>query len=143
MNYEDKDIALEVPDHWDDRSVIAFSAPTTDSKTPIMPNVVVTREKPKPGETLDEYANRQLVTNAKTVNQFKLVKHVRTTVGGQPAVEIGFEWHHEVLGVSLRQRHIIVQRGPRMLSIVMTATDSDDPASDKELEAILATVRVR
>jgi hypothetical protein len=50
MNYEDKDITLTVPDHWDDRSVIAFSAPK-DPKTSMVPNIVMTREKPNAGET--------------------------------------------------------------------------------------------
>jgi hypothetical protein len=142
MNYEDKDIAITVPDHWEDRSIVAFSAPT-DPKKPIVPNVVITREKPQPGETLDEYANRQLVQNARTVNQFKLLSHGRTTLGGAPAIEIGFTWRHEVLGVSLRQRQLIVQRGPRMLSLVLTATDEDQGALEAEFETILATVRMQ
>jgi hypothetical protein len=142
MNYEDKEIALEVPDHWEDRSIIAFSAPA-DPKKPMVPNVVITREKPNPGENFDEYANRQLVQNARTVNQFKLLNHSKTTLGGAPAVDIGFAWRHEVLGVSLQQRQLIVQRGPRMLSIVLTATDEDYAALEAEFEAILATVRMR
>jgi hypothetical protein len=142
MKYEDKDIALEVPGHWDDRSVIAFSAPSDEEKQ-LVPNVVITREKANAGEDLDAYANRQLVQNAKTVNKFKLLSHSRITLGGAPAVEIDFAWQHEVLGLSLRQRHLIVQRGPFMLSIVLTATEEDYAAFEKGFEAILATVRVR
>jgi hypothetical protein len=142
MRYEDKDIALDVPDHWDDRSVIAFSAPP-DEKKQLVPNVVITREKPNAGEDLDAYANRQLVQNAKTVNKFKLLSHSKIALGGAPAVEIYFEWQHEVLGLSLRQRHLIVQRGPRMVSIVLTATDEDYAGFEKGFEALLATVRVR
>jgi hypothetical protein len=142
MRYEDKDIAIEVPDHWDDRSVIAFAAPM-DDKTPIMPNVVITRENPKPGEDLDTYANRQLVQNARTLNKFKLLTHAKITLGGAPAVEIGFASYHEALGLHLVQRHLIVQRGPRMLSIVLSATEDDFAAFEKGFEAILATVRVR
>lgn len=142
MNYQDRDVAFKVPDHWDDRSVIAFSAPK-DPKKPVAPNVVVTREKPNHGESLDEYANRQLVQNAKTVNRFRLLSHVKTTLGGAPAVEIGFAWEHDGLGLSIRQRHLIVQRSPHMLSIVFMAIDTDYAAFEKEFDSILATVRVQ
>jgi hypothetical protein len=141
MQYEDKDISFAMPDTWEDRRIIAFSAPKPSIKA-VVPNLVLSREKPNPGESLEEYANRQLVQHARTVTGFKLVKHQRTTLGGVPAVEISFTWEMEAIEATLRQRQLIVARGAQMLSLMLTAPNVDDPSTEQELDAILATVRL-
>ena len=139
MRYSDATIQFDVPDHWQDKTIIGFSAPRTSSKLPT-DAIVVTREKPEPGDTLATYANRQLVAHARTLSGFTLLGNRPTTLGGQPAFELAFTWVVEGNGTILHQRQFIIERGQTMLSVMVAALEADYAASEAQLEAILRTV---
>jgi hypothetical protein len=82
--YEDDDVTFETPQDWEDRSVVAHvGSPGADGTTP---NVMVTREPMRDGETLRGYRDRQLVDLAQQLHEFDVVESKEDTIDGHPAI---------------------------------------------------------
>jgi hypothetical protein len=59
--FEDKEFSFEPPENWSNHSVVVFAcAPEQPRET--SPNIVVTREKIKTGDSLRVHADKQIAT---------------------------------------------------------------------------------
>ena len=138
--YEHPDISFDIPRGWEDRSVIAFSAPTPPGAT-TAPNVVLTRDRLEPGENLAGYTDRQLVELVQRLEGFSLVQRVERTVGGHPAIELRFFWRGST-GV-VDQRLVMCATGKRLvLNLTSTAPKGSVPDVGPIMNRILATVTI-
>jgi hypothetical protein len=137
--YDSRDLAFDVPRHWEDKTLVAFSAPARPGQA-TAPNLVMTRDMLGPSDTLDGYADRQLTELSKRLQEFELVGRRERTLGGQPAQELHFEW----LGQSgpLEQR-LVIALGRRRQVYCFTATAAKADAEQLEplFERILSTAR--
>lgn len=119
--------------------MVAFSAPPRPDQA-TAPNLVMTRDKLGPSDTLGGYADRQLSELAKRLQDFELLTRTERTMGGQPAMELHFEW----LGQAgpLEQR-LVILLGKRRLLYCFTATTAKADAEQLSplFERILSTVR--
>ncbi|HZF53167.1 MAG TPA: DcrB-related protein, partial [Polyangiaceae bacterium] len=100
--YDSRDLAFDVPRHWEDKTLVAFSAPARPGQA-TAPNLVMTRDMLGPSDTLDGYADRQLSELSKRLQEFELVGRRERTLGGQPAEELHFEWLGQLLAL-MRKR---------------------------------------
>jgi hypothetical protein len=82
--HEDKYLGLDVPRLWEDRSITAFAAPS-DAKRDGTANMVVTRDKPAAGESLDDYVARQLSELATSRDGFEQRERQTIDIGGTRA----------------------------------------------------------
>ena len=137
--YDSRDLAFDVPRHWEDKTLVAFSAPARPGQA-TAPNLVMTRDRLGPSDTLDGYADRQLSELSKRLQEFELVGRRERTLGGQPAEELHFEW----LGQSgpLEQRMVIaLGRRRQVYCFTATAAKADAEQLEPLFERILSTVR--
>ncbi|NUQ77981.1 MAG: DUF1795 domain-containing protein [Polyangiaceae bacterium] len=137
--YDSRDISFDVPRHWEDRTMVAFSAPPRPGQA-TAPNLVMTRDSLGPGESLDGYADRQISELSKRLQEFELLGRRERTLGGQPAEELHFEW----LGQSgVLEQRLVIAMGRRRQLYCLTATAAKADAEQLEplYERILSTVR--
>jgi len=128
--YQGVDASFDVPNDWEDKSVVAFSAPPKANT--IVPNAVLTRDKLRNAETLDAYCDRTIVDMVKNLAGFKLIDKGPRQVGGTPAVEIKFSWQGSG-GKSIVQHMVIAPLGgTAVIGLNMTC----DQADAKRLEPI-------
>ena len=128
--YQGSDVAFDVQNDWDDKTVVAFSAPPKPGA--IAPNVVLTRDKLKPDEKLEQYCDRTIVDMVKNLAAFQLLGKDARDVDGTPAFEIRFTWSGSA-GKTVLQRMLIAQTSPRgVLGVNFTC----DSAEQKRLEPI-------
>lgn len=128
--YQGVDLSFDVPNDWDDKSIVAFSAPAKPGT--IVPNVVLTRDKTKPNETLDAYCDRTIVDMAKNLGGFALTSREPRQVGQTPGVEIVFSWNGSS-GKQVVQHMLIVVTGPNAVAGLNLTCDQADA---KRLSAV-------
>lgn len=113
------DFQLEVPDGWIDRTMVAWSAPPSPGNQ-VAPNILVAYDKPRTGESLATYVDRQLKDLSSKAQKFRLDLKQNVTLAGQPAIEVLFNWDSGNTVLKQRQIYALVPGG-RVISIVNTA----------------------
>jgi hypothetical protein len=132
-----RDIAFDVPENWEDRTVTAYSAPPQHDH-PVTPNIVVTRDFVTDRQPVGSYADRQMVDLAKRLNGFNLLSRAESQLGGEPTVVLDFVWNGQFGPV--RQKQIFVLRDKTVLTLVLTALASEFAAQEPTFNAILTSV---
>ncbi|MBI4701653.1 MAG: DcrB-related protein, partial [Deltaproteobacteria bacterium] len=87
--YRDHQMSFDVPRDWEDRSLVAFSAPLGPGQK-AAPNLVLTRDRLPEDLDLDGYADRQLDALEERLDELEILERERIEVGGQPAVRARF-----------------------------------------------------
>lgn len=128
--YQGADLSFDVPNDWEDKSIVAFSAPAKPGA--IVPNVTLTRDKMKPEETLDAYCDRTVVDMVKNLGGFQLIAKDARDLSGHKAVEIIFSWHGTG-GKKVYQHMVIAGTGGKAVVGLNLTCDNADA---KKLEAI-------
>lgn len=118
MQYQSNNFALEIPDDWQDRSIISFSA--TVSPNEFAPNVVVTREIIDAETSIEDYTSNQFNITQAEVQGLKIVDQQNTTIGGLPAVQIiqSISAH----GLNLQQLQTFILGNEEIYIVTCTAT---------------------
>lgn len=86
MQFHGNNFTLDVPDDWQDRSIISFVAKVAPGE--FAPNVVVTKEAVDPDASVEDYANRQFTVTQAEVQGLSVIEQHNITIGGKPAVQI-------------------------------------------------------
>ena len=86
MRYLSGNIALEVPDDWQNRSIISFVASRAPSE--FAPNVVITREKIDPLTSVEDYADEQFGITQAEVQGLTIIERQNVFINALPAVQI-------------------------------------------------------
>jgi len=137
--YEHSDVTFDVPRDWSDRSVVAFAEPSKPGQRSAA-NVVLTRDTLPKGQTLKNYADKQLVELAKGMNGFDLRKREEKQLGGREAVELRFGW---VGGNGPIEQRLTMVQGPKdkILTFTTTVTRAEASKLDAVFDRILASVK--
>jgi hypothetical protein len=80
-----ENFSFDVPSDWRDGSVVAFHSPAGAT-------LVVTRDPIRPGQTLRQYADQELLKLGKNLTDFDLFESGETEVGGRPAIHMRWAW---------------------------------------------------
>lgn len=134
--YRSDQVAFEAPESWEDKTIVAFAAPPTPGK--FSPNVVMTKEALKSGESLRSYADRQIMELARRLEGFDLIESGERTVGGLNALEYRFSWTSE--HAELHQHTVMVAPKDQVLTFTGTATHEDDASLDEAMVHLLSTI---
>ena len=89
----------------------------------VRPNVAITRDVPKPNESLSQYADRQLVEMAKQLDGFNLIARRQSTIGGAAGMEFVIAWNG---GTSVIQQKVVLVLSGRLKAYSIAATSSKD-----------------
>jgi hypothetical protein len=140
--YDHNGIAFDTPEDWIDRTIVAFGAPVEKPGSPNAPNIVMTQEMMRDGDTLRMQADRQLMDLAKHLHDFDILESRQTTVGGLPAIHMRFSWVSQLGG--LEQSYTLVERAVaagRMVVVFTGTVRTEDaaklrPVFSKVLESV-------
>jgi hypothetical protein len=140
--YEDHDVTFESPDDWEDRSIVAHIGYPDDKGA--TPNVMITREPMKEGETLSEYRDRQIVDLAQQLKDFEIYESRDARVDGNPAISLRYTLDSPE--GTIEQTLTMVERalpdGKRMVFSFATSTPATSVSTARKLlEDVLKTVR--
>ncbi len=139
--YTSADAAFDVPVDWEDKTVVAFSAPNPKPGT-MAPNVVLTRDKMKPDESLDAYSDRMVVDMVKNLPGFKLIAKEPRDVGELKGVEVRFTWVGSG-GKPVFQRMVVARTtGRSILGLNLTCAEADSKKLEPIAERIFASLKV-
>lgn len=153
MKYRGAEASFDIPDNWEDKSIVAFSAPKPSrgsmaisddgAKAPstegrLVPNVVLTKDRRASGEPFPRYVERICELMAAELPEFEL--RMRRTR------EIGVELHIAWVGATGRFIHqrILMTPGDDDLIVALNVTfDGDDEdALTTTVDRILASFEV-
>jgi hypothetical protein len=134
--FRSDEVTFEAPEGWEDKTIVAFAGPAKPGK--FAPNVVMTKDKLKPGESLRSYADRQIMELARRLDGFDLIESGERTVAGVSALEYRFSWTSE--HAELHQHTIMTAPADRVFTFTGTATHDEDAALDEAMETLLRTL---
>jgi hypothetical protein len=140
--YDNKEVAFEVPQGWEDKSVITFEAPRAPGR-PFSPNVTLMRVPlaVPHGQPLATFATQQVASLAQSLPGFELVEQRNDVrVGGVPAVQIVYHWKHP--DGALTQRVTMFLRDATLWSFAATAVRGDLEQTAPLFDRILASFQI-
>jgi hypothetical protein len=132
-------VSFEIPRHWEDRTIVAFSAPSRPGQSTAA-SFVMTRDALAGADTLATYADRQLAELSKRVDGFELTDKRESQVGGARAVSVRFT--SKALAGPLVQRLVIVEdRRRAVVCFTATAPKADAAQLEPLFDRMIAGVR--
>jgi len=138
--HEDATLSFDVPRLWEDRSIVAYRAPSDGDA--VAPNVVVTREQLPPETDFLVFAENQLDEVSRQLEGFVMHGSRELEVDGLPAVAVAFTSQDQ--GTLVAQRMTMVQLpAGRVVTITMTAAQADLAQVAPLFERILSSFSLR
>jgi len=139
MRHQSPDICFDVPEHWVNRTLVAFSAPTDQ---PGAPNVVLTRDVLSQQDSVEEYADRQLHMLTMPLEGYRLHFKRHRQVDGAEAIDMRYSWS---AGSERALQRQLVIRGAGDEVVCMTVTSAESAADRLEpiVERIVGSIRFR
>jgi hypothetical protein len=137
MRHAYRDIELDLPDDWEDKTVLAFSAPARGPAPP--PSVVVTRDLLAPGMSARTFAAKQLASSAQALPSFELEDSREITIGGQPAVDMRFVWMSD--GGPVTQRQVVIAVGNTAYTMTQSAAQNEMATLTPAFDAMVQSLR--
>jgi hypothetical protein len=132
--------SFDVPRDWDNKSIIAFSAPARPGAADSLANLVITRDRLRDDEDLVGYAERHLDDLERCMDGFRLVGHKEEQLGDRPALTVSFQ--SKGGDGLLTQRMTLVELPERLVAAVTcTAPERDLEQMAPLFERILASLR--
>jgi len=137
--HEDPLVSFDVPRQWDNKTIIAYSAPSVDGADATA-NLVMTRDRLRDDEDLRAYADRHLEQLAKRMPGFALVGSGDDPVDDRPAISASFS--SDTRDGGLTQRLVMVLLPDRVVaSFTLTSPRKDMGQLAPLFERILSTVK--
>lgn len=139
MQYQSNKFALEIPDDWQDRSIVSFSAAVAPNE--FAPNVVVTREIIDAETSIEEYTHQQFDITQSEVQGLKIIDRRQTSIGGRAAVQIIQKISAH--GLTLQQLQTFILGEEEIYIITCTATESSFEQFLPRFQKIAQTFQLR
>lgn len=140
MRYDQEDIAFEVPEGWEDKSVIAFAAKSS-APGRVTTNLALTRDRLPAGESLRKYADRQLVDLGRELRDLELVDSGPLEVDGCEAFELRCIWRSA--SGTVEQRLIMIAANEQAITLAVTGPRGKRKEIDAAAEQVLSTFRLK
>jgi hypothetical protein len=134
--------SLQLPNGWEDRTVVALSFPAGSKKPDA--SFAVTRDRSATDDpSLASYVDRQLVDMAKSCPRFELVRRERTALNGETAETMEFTWRSPD-GTFVRQHQTIVRlKSGVALALTGTAPSQRFQEFSTTFQGLIETFRLR
>jgi hypothetical protein len=129
------ELAFDVPDGYTFLGVVRLRSEAGEG---FAPNMVVTRDRLRPEESLKTYVDRQLVELAKKLKRFVIRERHEVSVGGVASHEIVCTW--QGMQGAVEQRLTIVPRASSVLTFTASAAKSQSEAAFATFRAVLDSV---
>lgn len=139
MQYKTGNFTLDIPDDWQDRSILSFVA--TVSPNEFAPNVVVTKEFVEPETSVEDYANKQFAVTQSEVEGLKIVDQQNIDIGGEPAVQVVQKISAH--GLNLQQLQTFILSDAVIYIVTCTATAAAFAQHLTRFQKIARSIRLR
>jgi hypothetical protein len=130
-------VAFAAPPDWVERSIVSFCAPAPPG-TKNAPNIVLTEEPMREGETLNTYSSRYLAELAQQLPHFDVVETSETTLGGLPATFVRFLWVSNLGGIE--QSITLVERAASSGRVVFSLTSTASAENAEQMRPMFAEI---
>lgn len=137
--FENAEAAFDVPNDWDDKTVVAFSAKAKPNT--IVPNAVLTRDSLKAGENCDAFVNRMIVEMAKGLGGFTLLSKEPRKLGDIDGFIIEYTWRGSAGKVVLQRLVVAVTNGKDVIGLNVTCAETDAKKYAPITDRILASFK--
>ncbi len=138
--YQHKDVSLEAPDGWAERTMVSFSAPRVKGEPPTGTNFVMTHESLPEGDSLRSYADRQLIDMGRGLKEFDILDSRERLVGGRRAIFFLLTWSSSF--GALEQAMVIVDGlDGKIVVFTSTSLEKTAPESRKQFARMLDSVK--
>lgn len=127
-------LSFDVPDEWDDRTIVAFT-PKATARTKPAPSFVLTQDPMRIEDSLRSHVDRQLLELHGRMPGFALLHTKETTCGGSPAIALRYTWTSDA--GALEQTVTTVERIVRDKRVAMSATTTMSVDEGKETRELL------
>lgn len=138
MQYKASNFSLDVPDDWEDRSIISFVA--TVAPTEFAPNVVITKEAVAEETSVEDYAHRQFAVTQSEVAGLTVIDQQNIIVEGNPAVQIIQKISAH--GLNLQQLQTFVLAGEEIIIVTCTTTAASFHQHSARFQKIAQSLRL-
>jgi hypothetical protein len=139
--YQANEFTTTLPEGLKDKTVHIFSL-TEDGPSPLA--VIVTRERPQEGETLEAYVARQTQLLQKRLPLFRVLARRDATIDGQPAAQLDYAWQSATDGTMFhRQVMLFAPAAGVILIVTATAKTRLEPQWEAMFNEFVAGLRLR
>lgn len=133
-----REVTMDVPDDWQDRTVLAFSAPAQSGKVS-QPSIVIARESLPEGMTVRTFAAKHLAASARGLPDFELEDSREIAIAGQRGVETRFGWTADRGPVV--QRQVVVGVGNVVYTITQSCAPSEMASAKAMFDAMIQSLQ--
>ncbi len=133
-----REVTIDVPDDWADRTVLAYSAPAQSGKGS-QPSIVMTRDTLPEGMTVRTFAAKHLAASARGLPDFELEDSREMAIGGQRGVETRFRWTADRGPVV--QRQVVVAVGNVVYTITQSCSPREMPTAKATFDAMIKSLQ--
>ncbi|MDI3287315.1 DcrB-related protein [Polyangium sp. 15x6] len=124
--YHANDFIVALPDGLRDKTTHIFSL-TEEGPSDI--SIVVARERPKSGETVELFVERLFTLLLSRLPAFRVLKRELLRVDNQPAVSIEYTWTSNE-GPMFQRQVVLYAKGPHQM-LLLTATCRGDKMASR------------
>ena len=128
-----------MPATWQDQSINVFKVPADDEAAG--GSLVVSRDHAAAGKPFAEYVQTQAETATRQLPHLEWLNREDSTVGGQPASTLEFNWERE--GTAFYLRQLLVKRAGYVLIFTLTASPDDRAHYLPTWDALVASLALR
>jgi hypothetical protein len=141
-SYRLNEADILLPDNWKDTTINAFILPSSNKAGEAEATFVITRDSETKQDSIEQYADLQLVEAAKKLNKYKLLGRRQTTIGNRPAIQVDYTWvTPERIEIKQRQAYLSYQTS--ILIFTLTVRASDFEPYQTAWENAIASVKLR
>ncbi len=133
--------SIQIPDGWKDQTMNAFMLPESNSKG-AKASIVISRDYETKSDTIEHYADLQLVEAAKKLPKYKLLRRSETQISGRAAMQIDYAWATPER-VEVRQRQAILQCEDYFLMMTLTTPANDFPKYEGTWAETIKSIVIR
>jgi hypothetical protein len=134
--------SLLLPDHWRDTTINVFSMPSSKNSREASATFLITRDDETKVDSLNHYADLQLVEAARKLSKYKLIQRRETRINHRPAIEIDFSWRTPERA-EIIQRQAYLQQGSGFLIFTFTVQTGKPIDLEGNWNEILASIQLR
>jgi hypothetical protein len=133
--------SFEPPEGWQDRTIVAFVAPSQPGDSTV-PNVVVAREPRRDGDTLQTHVQRQLLALSNELDEFDMLESEELVVGGRRAMRTRCVWSGNGGVIDQTVVHIDPEEGEKtVMSLTCTSSVASSSLVWPVFDRLLASLQ--
>jgi hypothetical protein len=133
---------IMLPEHWKDTTINAFILPSSKKAGEADATFVITRDNDTKQDSIEQYADIQLVEAAKKLNRYKFIERRQRQIANSPAIQVDYTWVTPDR-IEIKQRQAYVKYQSFFLIFTLTVRAGDFESHADAWENAIASIRLR